>query len=203
MNTPLFLASKSPRRQELLQGVDIRFRVHVPQAEEKAAPAKTSNAKVLVRSIAAAKAEAAFQELKTSESEGLILAADTLVFLGREVLGKPTDSKHAKKMLSKLSGHQHTVITAVCLLQFSQGKILKAWKKEVITKVHFRKISAKELTWYLNTPEPYDKAGAYGAQGIGASFIQKIIGSYSNVVGLPLSETLQMLGEVSAAPWQN
>lgn len=205
MKSPLYLASQSPRRKELLAGAGINFEVFVPRKEEKKAPQLMNSgalAAQLVKNIAANKAEAAYFELlERGKLRGLILSADTLVFAGKEVLGKPKNSADAARMLKKLSGKTHLVITAVCFLDFTQAK-KKRQSIAVKTKVRFRKISKDELTWYLNTPEPYDKAGAYGAQGKGAAFIAKIEGSYTNVVGLPLAETLQILDEFSHAPWQ-
>ncbi len=206
MKSPLYLASQSPRRKELLAGAGTRFEVFVPKKEEKKAPQIVKNealAVKLVKSIAEGKAKSTYEELlEIGKTEGLILSADTLVFAGKEVLSKPKNPVDAARMLKKLSGKTHLVITAVSFLSFTGAK-KKTKSIAVKTKVRFRKISKAELTWYLNTPEPYDKAGAYGAQGMGAAFIAKIEGSYTNVVGLPLAETLQILDEFFHAPWQN
>jgi len=207
MKYPLFLASKSPRRKELLSQAGLRFQVYVPKSAEKSAPKRLKGAQEapkIVRVIAEEKAKAALKELQSKGvKRGIILAADTLVFFQKEIIGKPKNRNDALQMLKKLSANQHIVITAVSLIAFSGKKITKKKSITAKTKVIFRQIYSEEFTWYLNTKEPYDKAGAYGAQGKGAAFIQKIVGSYSNVVGLPLAETLKILGEVSAAPWQN
>ncbi len=203
---PIYLASQSPRRKELLAGVGLNFSVYVPSEPELPAPSKkgkNSPAKI-VKKIAAAKANNAAHELLAKNiSEAIILSADTLVFLGNDVLSKPVDIADAKRILRKLSGKTHTVATAVQLLLVSQGKIIREAQRVVQTKVKFHPISAKDLEWYINTKEPFDKAGAYGAQLFGAAFIEKFSGSYTNVVGLPVAETLQLIAKLTREPWQN
>ena len=120
-------------------------------------------------------------------TEAPVIAADTIVVLGEKILGKPADSADAVRMLRELSGREHEVKTATAV--FYQDKTLL---RVVTTKVHFRMLSEKETGWYVKTGEPLDKAGAYGIQGKGAVLVEKIEGSYDNVVGLPLSTLYEM-----------
>lgn len=202
---PLFLASQSPRRRDLLSQLGLRFQVFVPKTEEISAPTRRGreSPSAIVKRIAANKARSAFQELgEIHVQDGVVLAADTLVFQGQKVLGKPSGEDEAKKMLRALSGRTHTVATAVHVIRFSKGKIKREVHDVVRTKVHFFKISPLELDWYIGTGEPFDKAGAYGAQSHGTVFIKKLDGSYTNVVGLPLGETMKLLTKASGLPWQ-
>lgn len=197
MVTPLYLASRSPRRKELLQWAKVPFQIYVPEEPEMAAPkqlVKRQSPPELVKKIAQAKASAAFQELTAKgKKRGLILAADTLVFQKNQVFGKPKHRKDAVQLLKKLSGRWHVVCTAVHLLEFSAGKTKKSKSLVVKTKVKFFPLSKETIDWYVSTKEPLDKAGAYGAQGHGMVLIEKFVGSYTNVVGLPLGETLDLL----------
>jgi len=195
--TILYLASRSPRRKELLSQAGIRFRVYVPQEEELAAPKKTDTPPAIVRKISRAKAESALRELKAQGRKGgLILSADTLVFYRGKVLGKPSSKRHAEQMLKTLSGRWHQVCTAVTCVKFESEK--RQQKTICISsRVKFFPLSKPLLAWYIATGEPMDKAGAYGAQTFGASLIEKFSGSYTNVVGLPVGETLRLLEEVS------
>lgn len=195
MAAPLYLASRSPRRKELLGQAGIEFRVYVPQEEELPAPKslKKLGAGSLVRRIASAKAEAALRELREKGvKEGVILAADTLVFLEGKVLGKPANAAEAKRMLKKLSGRWHEVCTGVACYRF-KGKDSRKKTIHVSTKVKFFPLKKEWIDWYVQTGEPMDKAGAYGAQAIGSLFLERFSGSYTNVVGLPLGESVALL----------
>ena len=202
---PLFLASQSPRRKDLLEQLGLRFQVFVPKTQELRAPSrrgKNSPSKI-VEKIAAAKAHAAVNELLAIDiRDALVIAADTLVFQGQTVLGKPKDEVDARKMLKKLSGKAHTVATAVHVTHIHAGKIKKQAHGVTHTKVHFFPLSRIDLDWYIATGEPFDKAGAYGAQSYGTIFLKKLDGSYTNVVGLPLGETMKLLTRASGLPWQ-
>ncbi len=196
---PLYLASRSPRRKDLLSQASIRFQVHVPAEPELAAPKNRRKEQPgqIVRRISDAKAEACAAELRASGcTEALILAADTLVFLKEKVLSKPADETEACLMLKRLSGNWHTVATGVTVLAMN-GK--KSTKKSihVTTRVKFFPLAKDWIHWYVKTGEPMDKAGAYGAQGYGAALVEKFAGSYTNVVGLPLGETLSLLEKIS------
>jgi septum formation protein len=200
MAKPLYLASRSPRRRELLTWAKIPFQVYVPQEPELKAPKtlKKQSPPQLVKKIAEAKARAALQELTAKgKKHGTILAADTLVFQGKRVLGKPVDRADAKRLLRMLSGKWHVVCTAVSLLEFRNGKRHKAKTFVVKTRVKFFRYDQKTIEWYVATKEPLDKAGAYGAQGHGMTLIERFEGSYTNVVGLPLGETRSALARWS------
>jgi septum formation protein len=193
----LYLASRSPRRKELLSQAGIRFRVYIPREEELAAPRKTATPPAIVRKISRAKAQSALLELRAQgEKAGLILSADTLVFYRGKVLGKPDSKRQAEQMLKQLSGQWHQVCTAVTCVKFAGEKITQKTIC-VSSRVKFFPLSKPLLSWYIATGEPMDKAGAYGAQTFGASLIEKFSGSYTNVVGLPVGETLRLLEEVS------
>ena len=129
-------------------------------------------------------------------AEAVVLGADTAVVVDGEALGKPESPEDARRMLRLLSGRSHLVLTAVALDGAHRGACL------VETRVDFRALSADEVDWYVRTGEPMDKAGAYGAQGIGSFLIRAVHGSYSNVVGLPLAETVSLLAEAGVPlPW--
>jgi len=195
----LYLASRSPRRSELLTQAGIRFRVYVPQEEELSAPPKVkkSGPGSIVKAISAAKANAAQRELSgKGVQSGIILSADTLVFLEGKVLGKPANEMDAKRMLKRLSGRWHQVCTAVSCIQF-EGKTIRYETIYASTRVKFFPLRKEWIDWYVSTGEPLDKAGSYGAQGHCASFIEKFSGSYTNVVGLPVGEALALVEKVS------
>jgi septum formation protein len=124
-----------------------------------------------------------------------VLAADTVVVIGDRVLGKPKDPKEAGKMLRLLSGREHRVITGYCLLR-SSGRNRK--EGHITTRVFFKPLTSAEIRWYIATREPFDKAGGYAIQGRGAFMVKRIVGSYTNVVGLPLCEVIEALKEVKA-----
>ena len=182
---PLILASGSPRRKEILDTMGLSYSIDVSDADESFAGSPEEM--VLELSFRKAQAVAARHE------NALILAADTLVY-GREVLGKPKSAEHAVQMLSELSGNWHSVFTGLTLIDTSAGKILRRAEE---TRVHFVEMSEGEIEAYVATGEPLDKAGAYGIQGQGGMFIDKIEGSYSNVVGLPMSLLRSMLKEIN------
>jgi septum formation protein len=195
----LYLASQSPRRKELLERAKIRFQVYVPKAAELKAPSTTKKTgpRQIVKRIAAAKAEACARELRRKgQKSALILAADTLVFQNGKVLGKPRSAAEAARMLGALSGRWHTVHTAVTVLLDANGKT-RSKTISVATRVKFFQLEAEWIRWYVATGEPFDKAGSYGAQGYGAALVEKFSGSYTNVVGLPLGQSLALLEEVS------
>jgi septum formation protein len=129
--------------------------------------------------------------------EDIVLAADTIVVVDGAILGKPRDEEEARRMLSTLSGRAHEVVTGVALLD--EGRCRKI---AVTTEVFFRKLDLPMIEWYLSTKEPFDKAGGYGIQGFASCFVESIKGSFTNVVGLPLAETVALLEEVGFAPWQ-
>ena len=174
----LILASQSPRRKELLLEHGFQFEVVPSHAPETLDPKLTAAQNALL--IAKKKA------LKIAKKrEGVILAADTIVKLKDKILGKPKDKAHAREMLEALSGSTHEVITAFVVYD-SQTK--KEISQIVITKVYFKKLSSDFIESYVATHTSIDKAGAYAIQEKGDSFIEKIEGSFTNVVGLPIEE---------------
>lgn len=204
---PLFLASRSPRRRELLEQAGIRFRVHVPREDELAAPKFRGRvrAAAIVEQIARAKAHAAVKELRELDVKtGLVLAADTLVFFREHVLGKPKDADDARRTLRRLSGNWHEVYTGVTAVRFTGSRVTEN-AIQIRTRVRFFRLKPDWIEWYLATGEPFDKAGSYGCQGYGAALVREYRGSYTNVVGLPLGESLELLektGRVTRARLQ-
>ena len=188
-NFPLILASASPRRQELLRSAGVPLRVVPSNANEGFIHGEQPEKHVL--RLARTKA----QEIAKQYPGRWILAADTVVVIGDRVLGKPKDPKEAGKMLRLLSGRQHRVITGYCLLR-SAGR--KRKEGHVTTRVFFKPLTSAEIRWYISTREPFDKAGGYAIQGRGAFMVKRIVGSYTNVVGLPLCEVMEALREVEA-----
>ncbi|MBD1366393.1 septum formation protein Maf [Mucilaginibacter sp. ZT4R22] len=179
----LILASKSPRRQELLKLMDIDFRVVLKEVDESY-PDGLSPAEIALY-IAQKKAEA-FDEDITDE---VVLTADTIVCIDGEILGKPDNAEHAIEMLHKLSGKTHQVYTGVCILH--KGQYNKFYD---MSEVFFRKLTDEEIRSYVAEYQPFDKAGSYGIQQrIGLIGIERINGSYTNVVGLPTEKVYQQL----------
>ena len=168
------LASGSPRRQELLKHFGFPFQIILPTLEEKA----EGSIEEIVLSLAKQKGEEVFN----NHSDSFVLSADTLVGIDGEVLGKPQDENHAKIMLQKLSDNWHQVYTGV-VLHCPNGEVLTDVNK---TDVHFMPLSLDIIRKYIQSKEPMDKAGAYGMQEMGGSFVKEIHGSPSNVIGLPL-----------------
>jgi len=181
----LILASSSPRRAEILANAGLSFSVLSSAVDESPFPGETPAA--LVQRLANAKAD-----LVTARAVGpaIVLAADTVVVTDDKILGKPGSTEDARGMLRQLSGRTHTVLTGVALVRLPDG--LRRQFTES-TLVHFRPMTDEELSSYLSTEEPYDKAGAYAIQGQAGRYISRIEGCYFNVVGLPLSRVLSEL----------
>ncbi len=186
---PLILASASPRREELLRLLGLDFQV-IPSRVDETFFVNEKPAEHVLR-LAENKAHAVAQ----LHPRAWVLGADTIVVIDGEVLGKPVNPPAAAAMLEKLSGRTHEVFTGFALLRLA-ARI--AIRQEVRASVTFRNISADEKMWYIRSPEPYDKAGAYAVQGLGAFFIKEIKGSYTNVMGLPLCEVVDVLKETGA-----
>jgi septum formation protein len=179
----VILASKSPRRQELLRQMDIDFRIVLKEVDESY-PEGLAPEEVAVY-IAEQKARA-FDEAVTDE---IVLTADTIVCIDDQILGKPADAAHAVQMLRLLSGRVHRVVTGVCILH--KGEMNKFFD---VSEVFFRQLSDEEIQTYVDKYQPLDKAGAYGIQEwVGVTGIQRINGSYTNVVGLPTEKVYQQL----------
>ncbi len=185
------LASASPRRKELLKQVGLGFTVEPADVDERVTAGESPGAYAL--RVAANKAQTAAARVRG----GLVIAADTIVVLDGEILGKPADARDAERMLALLSGRQHQVMTALVIVDAKTGK---RESRLVVTSVWFRMLSTKEIFAYAATGEPLDKAGGYGIQGKGALLVEKIEGCYFNVVGLPLSVLKEMLQSFGLEP---
>jgi septum formation protein len=188
----IYLASRSPRRRELLVQIGVRFavlEVHVDESRHPSEPAED-----YVLRVALAKARRARATLPPDERRP-VLGADTAVAIGERILGKPSSREDALEMLQTLSGRTHRVLTALALIS-SDGERTDLCE----SRVTFRTLDEAELSRYWATGEPRDKAGAYGIQGYGALFVADLNGSYSGVMGLPLFETGRLLSQVGIAP---
>lgn len=188
----VYLASASPRRRELLAQIGVQFAVRVPEIDET--HGRDEAPERYVRRVAEAKAEAVWAA--TAADRGPVVAADTTVVLDERVLGKPADENDALAMLEALSGRTHRVLTAVALRTMSGTASLVN-----VSEVSFRATTVGERRAYCATGEPYDKAGGYGIQGFGAVFVERLAGSYSGVMGLPLYETALLLERAGVAGW--
>jgi septum formation protein len=177
LNEKLVLASRSPRRAEILNAVGWPYEMVPANIDESRFEFEA--AVVYVRRLAQTKAETVAKNLPSS----LVLGADTVVLVDDEVLGQPSDSEDARRMLKLLSGRWHEVLTAVALLRAGENRSVVDHEK---TRVRFAEMSGDEIDWYVKTGEPMDKAGAYAVQGSGALFIEEIQGDYFNIVGLPV-----------------
>ncbi|MEW5942451.1 MAG: Maf family protein [Pseudomonadota bacterium] len=185
----IYLASRSPRRSELLQQIGVEFEVLAPDVNESPLPREAPTD--YVRRITRIKAEVGWmQVVERKLPRRPLLAADTAVALGRRILGKPADRSEAVEMLKMLSGARHRVHTAVAVVL--DGRLELALST---TAVRFRELSEREIRHYVAGGEPLDKAGAYAIQGRAAAFIAGIEGSYSGVMGLPLYETALLLAQ--------
>ena len=183
----IILASKSPRRKQLLEWAEVDFDIIVEHTDEICN--ETLSPEEAAIDIAMQKAEA----VRQNNRERVILAADTIVVLDKELIGKPKDRKDAIEILTRLSGRQHQVITGVVLL--SEKKIVSFAD---ITEVEFHSLTRQQLIYYVDKYQPYDKAGAYAIQEwIGVTGIRSIRGDFYNVMGLPVSRVLQSLREFS------
>ncbi len=189
LSAPLILASASPRRAELMRLLEVEFRVLPSGADESFLRRESPEAHV--RRLSGVKAEA----VAAGHPECWVLGADTVVAVGREVLGKPGTPREAGRMLKKLSGREHAVYTGFTLRGIEAGISIQ---EVVASKVAFRQVPDDEIAWYVNSREPYDKAGGYAVQGMAAFFIWEIQGSYTNVMGLPLCEVLDAMKKAGA-----
>jgi septum formation protein len=180
----LILASQSPRRKYLLEQAGLRFRVIPSPFDESTVPA--SDPDDYVRSLAQGKAKA----VAGMHPRSWIIGADTIVASGGRLLGKPGSPEDAHGMLVQLSGRTHQVYTGFCIYHHGNHR---HFTHAVRTDVTFKELSPQEIAWYIRTGEPFDKAGAYAIQGMGTFLVRRINGSYSNVVGLPVCEVVEIL----------
>jgi septum formation protein len=189
MGNRLILASKSPRRFELLKKVGLDFEV-IPSRVMEDIVQKESPKEHVIRL-----AEAKVREVASRYPDHWVIAADTIVYINSSILGKPKNREEAMAMLRSLSGQEHWVLTGFSVCHLGKGK---SDKEAVQTAVKVKSLSPTEMEWYVQTGEPFDKAGGYAIQGIGSFMIESIRGSYTNVVGLPLCELIQMLNRLGA-----
>lgn len=183
----LILASTSPRRRELLQQLKIPFAAHAPRFEEHSVPelSPQEEAQLFAREKALS--------LRHDFPNAIIIGSDTIVALGASKLGKPQDAQDALRMLTRLSGQTHEVLTALAVLDAASGEILETLS---VAQVRMKPNSVAELEAYVATGEPMDKAGAYAVQGLGAKLIESVEGDFLTVVGLPLQQVVELLEEL-------
>ena len=192
----IYLASRSPRRRELLAQIGVKFEPLLfregprQDADTDEAVRPTEQAEEYVRRVTRLKAEAAWQRIvmRRGLQRRAVLAADTTVALGGEILGKPTDRADAERILGLLAGTQHRVLTAVCVTFEQRFEMVVS--ESLVT---FAPLDDARIAAYVQSGEPFDKAGAYGIQGRAGAFVERIEGSYSGVMGLPLYETAELL----------
>lgn len=200
----LFLASSSPRRRELLSILTTDFLIRSSDIDET--PQLNEASLIYVRRMAREKAEVCGEKLVSSsdlqESQTLILGSDTSGILDEEILTKPRDFSHFRDMMMRMSNRAHTIASAVSLISVTGDKVQHLETIVVQTEVRFKDLTEKEVVSYWDTGEPCDKAGGYGIQGLGSIFVEGIDGSYSNVVGLPLKETAELLQRHGFDIWE-
>lgn len=185
----IYLASASPRRRELLNQIEVNFSVLSVEVDER----RFDNESPIdyVKRVAIAKAQAGWDSLAPDQQRP-VLGSDTSVVLEGDVLGKPKDDRDARQMLKRLSASTHQVMTAVAIVQADSIEC-----RLNISNVHFTELTESDINWYIATKEGIDKAGGYAVQGLAALFIDKIEGSYSGIMGLPLRETGLLLAHIS------
>jgi septum formation protein len=180
----LVLASSSPRREEILEQLNLKFTIVPSKIDEE--NFKSSDPVELVKLLAAEKAKS----VSNLVEDAIIIAADTVVVHKDQILGKPSGKLEAKKMLKKLSSDQHQVITGIAVLNSSSGE---SYLDHNITEVKMTALSEQEINSYVDTGEPLDKAGSYAIQGFGGLFVEEIRGSYYSVMGLPIHQLAKLL----------
>ena len=180
----LILASKSPRRKDLLEQAGLKFSIIPSDFDESTVT--LSDPESYVEILAKSKAI----DISEKYPDSWVLGADTIVLIDDCILGKPGTKEEARSMLKKLNGKMHQVITGYCLCRQTGNDIIS---ETVKTDVYFKTLRDAEIEWYIQTGEPFDKAGAYAIQGIGAFLVKSISGSYANVVGLPVCEVIEHL----------
>ncbi len=182
----IILASASPRREELLKKIGLKFEVEPSNYEEDMHSELKPHE--LARKISLKKAEAVAKK----HQDAIVIAADTFIVFGGKILGKPHTEVEAKNMLKTINGQSHSVITGFTIIDADKNKTLS---KSIETKVYLRKLASKEIDAYIKSKEPLDKAGAYAIQGLGSVIVERIEGDYFNVIGLPLSALAESLKE--------
>ena len=191
MRPKLLLASNSPRRRELLLEGGFEFEIFAPEVDER------FDVDLTLRELTAFNAVRKAMTVARLRPKNVVLAADTLVSIDDHVLGKPKDKNEAVAMLKRLSERAHDVCTSVFICHLDEAKSISFCET---SRVHFQKLSRSKIDNYIERVNPLDKAGAYAAQGFGRKIIEKIDGSYTNVVGLPMEETIAALREFGIKP---
>jgi len=180
----LILASKSARRRYLLKQAGLSFSVIPSDFNENSVP--VTHPDIYVKVLAESKA----MDISDKYPESWIIGADTVVVIGGQILGKPVSRSDAREMLKSLSGQTHIVLTGFCICCKAKNGF---FSETIKTEVLFKNLTDEEVEWYIHTKEPFDKAGAYAIQGLGTFLVKSINGSYTNVVGLPVCEVLEIL----------
>lgn len=191
MGTSLLLASNSPRRLELLAAAGLQFEIAAPVIAERC------DVDLTLRELTALNALRKGMSVARAHPGKVVLAADTLVALEGEIIGKPSDLNHAASILRRLSGRTHDVCSAVFICHLAAARSIAFLE---ISRVRFRRLTKTKIDDYFAKIDPLDKAGAYAAQGIGGEIIEKIDGSHTNVVGLPMEKTLAALAGFGIRP---
>ena len=189
MNAPLnrsrlILASRSPRRSDLLKQTGLTFSVIPSDFDEDTVALSNPDSDIITL------AESKALDISRKHPDAWVIGADTIVLIGRKILGKPASAREAFEMLQRLSGKTHRVLTGYCICCKNKNRI---FSETVKTDVRFKKLTDAEIKWYIQTDEPFDKAGGYAIQGIGSFLVRSISGSYTNVVGLPVCEVMAHL----------
>jgi len=187
---PVILASNSPRRKDLLRQIGVDFSIDPADVDESVLPNESPEGYAVRVALEKARVAAA------RAGAGIVIAADTIVVLNDEILGKPVNAEDAERMLTLLSGKAHSVITGLAVMDAATGRALT---RTSLTRVWFHSLSQQEIASYVATGEPLDKAGAYGIQERGAVFVERVDGCYFNVVGLPLSLLMGLLRDMDIA----
>jgi septum formation protein len=185
-NVELILASKSPRRKQLLEQAGLTFAVIPADFDEDGVP--FTEPESYVKTLAVQKS----RQIAKTRPHSWVIGADTIVCIDDLVLGKPRDREDARRMLKRLSNRTHQVFTGFALMCIASDICIA---KAVKTDVRFKALTEAEIEWYIHTREPFDKAGAYAIQGLGTFLVSGVIGSYTNVVGLPVCELIDMLAK--------
>jgi len=186
----IILASTSPRRVDLMKQMGFEFEAVSPSADET--QRKGEKPEALVKRLAFSKA---LSVVSAYQDSVVIIAADTVVVSpnGRKTLGKPRNARDAEKMLKSLVGKTHSVLSGYCILICERGKIQKKKTRMIRSRVKMRKLTSHEIARYVASQEPMDKAGSYAAQGLGTALVESLNGSYTNVVGLPITQLVSDL----------
>ena len=187
----LILASSSPRRAQILRDAGFDFSIQPANVDESLAPGEAVEA--YVTRIAQAKAHAVAGRALADGTPAIVIAADTVVLAGKQILPKPKDADDARRMLRLLNATTHEVLTGLFVIRAYDGISFAHLER---TRVEFTRISDLDIDAYIQTKEPFDKAGAYGIQGIGGRFVRKVDGCYFNVMGLPLSRLWEILRQM-------